>query len=181
MVVVRHCERAVEESRLWTGFVSDGSSLQEWIYATVRVRVGINPNASAQLPAGTDVELTDELRYFEDVVGQLGLAYKRHVKATYDGFVHLRNELPLAADGHRPVNEQFRRMSDRMLLRILDDLEIPLLVVSGTVEDRLRQIVEHYRLPTVMDVSTATILAERDYASLDVRSETQRAAVQVGS
>src|SRR3954454_6093694 len=49
MIMVRHVERAVHESRLSDGFVSDGCSLQEWIYGTVRVTVGVNPNASLHL------------------------------------------------------------------------------------------------------------------------------------
>lgn len=52
MIVTRHVERAVYEDRLSDGFVSDGSSLQEWIYGSVRVSPGLNPSASAQLKAG---------------------------------------------------------------------------------------------------------------------------------
>ena len=102
MIVVRHTERAVHEARLAPSFLSDGCSLQEWIYGMVRVTVGINPNDSIGLSHLETVEKTADLAYFEEVVGQLGLAFKRHVKSSYDAFVHLRNELPLAADGHRP-------------------------------------------------------------------------------
>ncbi|WP_454703374.1 hypothetical protein [Agrobacterium leguminum] len=49
------------------------------------------------------VEKTDELSYFEGVMIELGKLFKRHVRASFDGFIHLRNELPLAKDGHRPV------------------------------------------------------------------------------
>ncbi len=38
---------------------------------------------------------------------ELGKAFKRHVKVIVRQFVHLKNELPLAKDGHRPVNENF--------------------------------------------------------------------------
>ena len=174
MIVVRHTERAVHEARLAPSFVSDGCSLQEWIYGMVRVTVGINPNDSIGLSDLESVEKTAELAHFEEVVGQLGLAFKRHVKSSYDAFVHLRNELPLAADGHRPVNERFRTMSDELLLQVLDELEIPYTVISGTTAERLQQIVALHGLPTVMDVDEAIALAADEYAGLDVRSEAER-------
>jgi nicotinamide riboside kinase len=179
MIVVRHTERAVHESRLAGDFISDGCSLQEWIYGMVRVTVGINPNDSVHLSDLESVEKTPELACFEEVVGQLGLAFKRHVKASYDAFIHLRNELPLAADGPVPVNERFRTMSDEMLLRVLDEMQMPYTVVSGSMADRLRRIVQLHDLHTVLDVDDAIALAGAEYAALDVRPETERGLVEV--
>ena len=181
MIVVRHTERAVHEARLAPSFLSDGCSLQEWIYGRVRVTVGINPNDSIGLSELESVEKTPELACFEQVVDQLGLAFKRHVKSSYDAFVHLRNELPLAVDGHRPVNDRFRTMSDELLLQVLDELAIPYTVVSGSVAERLREIVALHDLPTVMSVEDALVLAEAEYAGLDVRSEAERTAEPVGA
>jgi hypothetical protein len=176
MIVIRHCERAVHESRLWDGFVSDGCSLQEWIYGTVRVTVGINPNESLHLSDLESVEMTDELRFFEDVMNNLGNAVKKHVKKTFDVFVHLPNELPLAADGHRPVNERFRSMSDEMLQKTLAELQIPFLTVGGDVATRLENIANVFNFKRVMSVEDAIARAEKEYASLDVRSEAERNA-----
>lgn len=178
MIVVRHTDRAVHESRLAdTGFVSDGCTLQEWVYGTVRVIVGINPNASIGLDS---VEKTDEIRFFEEVIGQLGVAFKQHVKRSFDAFVHLRNELPLAEDGHRPVNERFRRLSDEMLLATFDELQIPYHVVGGTLHERLERICSILGLSAVMTPARAIALAHAEYAALDVRSETERAAAAAG-
>jgi hypothetical protein len=180
MIVVRHTERAVHESRLGNAFISDGCSLQEWIYGMVRVTVGINPNESTHLSDLESVRKTPEIAYFEEVIAQLGHAFKRHVKGTYDAFVHLRNELPMTEDGHRPVNERFRTMSDEMLVRVVDELRIPHAVVSGSLADRLRSIAALHDLPTLLDVDKAIALAREEYAGLDVRSETQRARIGVG-
>ncbi|KOX34825.1 ATP/GTP-binding protein [Saccharothrix sp. NRRL B-16348] len=179
MIVVRHVDRAVHESRLWDGFISDGSSLQEWIYGAVRVTVGINPNDSVHLSDLESVEKTPELAFFEEVMGQIGNAFKRHVKATFDAFVHLPNELPLAADGHRPVNERFRSMSDEHLRLTLTELDIPFHVVGGTLPERLRRIAGIFDLPVARDVDSAIALAEAEYAAMDVRVETERAAAVV--
>jgi hypothetical protein len=165
MIVVRHTERAVHENRLWSGFISDGSSLQEWIYGSVRVTVGINPNDSVHLSDLESVEKTDEIRFFEDVMGQLGLAMKRHVKHNFEAFVHLRNELPLAADGHRPVNERFRNMSDELLMKTLTELAVPYHIVSGDLPTRLDQVATLLDLPRVMSLSEAIAIAEEEYAN----------------
>ena len=180
MIMVRHVDRAIHESRLWPGFISDGSSLQEWIYGTVRVTVGINPNDSIQLSDLEAVAKTDEIRFFEEVIGQLGLAMKRHVQGTFDRFVHLPNELPLAADGHRPVNERFRSMSDQMLIRTLTELAIPYRVIGGDLPERLAGIVAEFRLPTVMSIPEAIARAGTEYAGLDVRDEIERSAAAGG-
>ncbi|GGK49268.1 AAA family ATPase [Salinarimonas ramus] len=119
MIVVRHTERVHHEKRLAPDFVSDGCSLQEWIYGSVRVKYGVNPNESIDLAPSESVARTAELVFFEEVMSELGKAFKRHVKSSFDLFVHLRNELPLAKDGHRPVNENFRRSSDELLLSTL--------------------------------------------------------------
>lgn len=176
MIMVRHTERAVHESRLSGGFVSDGCSLQEWIYGTVRVTVGVNPNESLHLSDLKSVEKTDEIRYFEEVIGQMGVAMKQHVKRSFDAFVHLPNELPLAEDGHRPVNERFRSMSDDMLLATLDELAIPHTIVGGSLPERLARIAELHALPVVMGVDEAIARAQAAYALLDVRDESERAA-----
>jgi hypothetical protein len=171
----RHCSRAVQEARLPGGFISDGSSLQEWIYGAVRVRYGMNPSATAS--RSTPIprhELPPEMRFFEEVVAQFGWAFKQHVKATYDVFVHLRNELPLADDGHRPMNERFRSTCDEMLLAALDELAIPYRIVGGTLEERLVAIASGLDLRPVRSLSDAVARAGQEYAQLDVRLETQR-------
>jgi hypothetical protein len=172
LMMRRHVGRAVAEARLGDTFVSDGSSLQEWLYGAARVLHGMNPNATAH----TDhVEMPAEMAFFEDVVAQFGFAFKQHVKRTYDAFVHLRHELPITDDGHRPMNEKFRTTIDEMLLSTLDELRIPVHVVSGSFTDRLATIVDLFDLPTVRGLDEAVALANADYARLDLRLETERA------
>jgi hypothetical protein len=174
MIVTRHVERAVHENALSPDFVSDGSSLQEWIYGSVRVAVGINPNDSVGLAPGETVPRTPELAYFEEVMAGLGNSFKRHVVASYDLFVHLRNELPLAEDGHRPVNERFRTMSDEILQATITELGIPMHVVAGTVEERLEAIAGILGAEPVLPIETAVLLATEEYAALDVALEVDR-------
>jgi hypothetical protein len=177
LIVRRHVERVVHESHLADRFVSDGSSLQEWIYGSVRVVVGINPNDSIHLSDLDTVEKTDDMRFYEGVMEQLGVAIKAHVKNTYEAFVHLPNELSLAKDGHRPVNERFRSMADESIAATIDELGIPRYGVSGTLPERLRKIVEIFELTPVMDVGTSIELAQREYRAVDMTIESDRAWV----
>lgn len=175
LMMRRHVGRAVQESLLPNGFISDGSSLQEWLYGAARVMHGMNPNATAHLDSVEKAEYNDEMRFFEKVVAQFGHAFKQHVKATFDVFVHLRHELPIADDGHRPMNDRFRSTIDDMLLATLDELRIPYHAVGGSLPERLTVIVGLLNLPTVMSVDGAIALAHEDYAKLDMRLETERA------
>jgi hypothetical protein len=166
MIVIRHCERAVHEQRLSPEFISDGCSLQEWIYGSVRVKYGVNPNTSISLAPDASVEKTGELAFFEDVMWELGKAFKRHVRSSFDHFVHLRNELPLAKDGHRPVNENFRRSSDEFLLMTLEEMKMPYTVIGGTVEERAERIAEIFGKKPFMPLADAVDQANARYAAL---------------
>ncbi|GGS37334.1 MULTISPECIES: AAA family ATPase [Actinokineospora] len=175
LIVRRHVERVVHESHLTDGFVSDGSSLQEWLYGSVRVIVGINPNDSVHLGDMETVAKTQEMLFFEQVMDQLGVAIKEHVRTTYDAFVHLPNELELAKDGHRPVNERFRRLADEGIAKAIDELGIPRHVVGGTLTERLLRIVEIFGFQPVMDVDTAIERAQEEYRAVDMTIESDRA------
>ncbi|MGW1491290.1 ATP/GTP-binding protein [Streptomyces sp. NPDC002402] len=175
LMLRRHTGRAVQEALLGDHFISDGSSLQEWLYGAGRVIHGMNPNATADNEGGRAAEATEEMRFFGQVVDQYGHALKQHVKDTYDAYVHLRHELPITADGHRPMNEKFRATIDAMLLRTLDELEIPYHIVSGTMPERLETISGLFDLEPVMSVAEAIELARQDYGRQDFRMETDRA------
>jgi hypothetical protein len=175
LIVRRHVERVVHESHLTDGFISDGSSLQEWLYGSVRVIVGINPNESVHLDDTQTVEKTPEMLFFEQVMDQLGVAIKQHVRDTYDAFVHLPNELELAKDGHRPVNERFRTLADQGIAAAIDELGIPRHVVGGTLTERLDRIVEIFGFSTVTDVDTAIERAQEEYRAVDMTIESDRA------
>ncbi|MBI1759672.1 MAG: AAA family ATPase [Actinobacteria bacterium] len=177
LMMRRHVGRAVQEACLANGFVSDGSSLQEWLYGAARVLHGMNPNETAD---GEVAYVADgggaEMLFFEQVVDQFGHAFKQHVKETFHAFVHLRHELPIANDGHRPMNERFRATIDEMLLATLGELHIPYHIVGGDITDRLTTIVGLFDLPAVMDLTEAISLANEEYAQLDLRLETERAS-----
>ena len=173
IMVRRHVGRAVAEAQ-YTDFISDGSSLQEWLYGAARVMHGMNPTASAGLDlSGHQPE--PEMDFFEQVVAQFGHVFKQHVKKTYDVFVHLQHELPIASDGHRPMNEQFRATIDEMLLATLDELAIPHHIVSGGFAERMDTIVSLLKLPTVRELPEAIAMASEEYAQLDLRLEAERA------
>ncbi|WNI17844.1 AAA family ATPase [Actinacidiphila sp. ITFR-21] len=171
LAVRRHVGRAVNEALLGDSFIADGSSLQEWTYAAARVQFGMDPGAHTD---GPPPEPTPEMAFFEEVVGQLGHAFRQHVKESFDGFVHLRNEFALGADGHRPMNEAFRTACDDMLLEALNELGIPFAEIGGSVPDRLVAIVERFELPVVRSIDEAIGLAEADYAKVDWRLEKVR-------
>jgi hypothetical protein len=172
LAVRRHVGRAVNEALLGDSFIADGSSLQEWTYAAARVEFGMDPGAHADGPPPVR---TAEMAFFEEVTAQLGHAFRQHVKESFDGFVHLRNEFPLGADGHRPMNERFRSSCDEMLLRALDDMEIPYIAIGGSIPERLVAIVREFDLPVVRGIDEAIALADADYSKVDWRLEKVRA------
>ncbi|GHU38275.1 ATP-binding protein [Bacilli bacterium] len=161
----RFAERSVLESHL-DSFISDGSSLHEWIYGTVRMSVGINPS-----DRNSQVVSEDTLQTLKDVIYQLGCVVKDHAKNTYDSFIHLPVEFPLQEDGHRPVSEVFRNQSDTLLLQTLDELGINYYVVGGTIEERLEKIISLYHLSQVMSLEEAIQKSNEEVKAYQIQIE----------
>ena len=173
----RHTGRAVAEAVLGENFISDGSSLQEWIYGAARVRFGMNPSASSDVEELDSADLPLEMQFFSAVIDQFGHAFRQHVRNTFDAFVHLENERPLTDDGHRPMNEGFRSFCDNMLMQAVADLGVPCWNIRGSMEERIGQIVDLFELPVVMPLPDAIALMEADYAAVDKRLENEREPV----
>jgi hypothetical protein len=157
--VRRIMERAVKESHLST-FISDGSALHEWVYGMVRVRVGMHPKEGEDF----DVPRTDSVLFFEDMMTNFGSIARHYAKNTYSEFIHLPIEFPLVADGHRPVSERFRALSDELLLKTLIELDIKYTIVGGSIEERLEKIVDLYGFKKLISIDKALALAQEDIA-----------------
>jgi hypothetical protein len=163
--VRRLMERAVSESHLGS-YISDGSSIHEWVYGMVRTELGLNPQQRAE-----DVVLTNEMKFLKEVMLNFGAVAKDYAKEHYESFIHLPVEFPIALDGHRPVSELFRQKSNDLLLKTLNELEIPYYVVGGTVKERLLKIAEIYQIAPVMTVEKAIENANEEMKEFIIKIE----------
>ncbi|OZV23004.1 AAA family ATPase [Streptococcus sobrinus] len=163
----RLLERAVRESHL-SSYVSDGSSLHEWVYGMVRTELGMNPNHETDQGK---IILTDDLKYLREVMINFGAVAKDYAKETYDSFIHLPIEFPLVEDGHRPVSELFRSRSNDLLIETLKELDIPYFLVGGTINERLEKIVDIYSLKPVMTADEAINLAKKELKNYNLKQE----------
>ncbi|MBF6212648.1 AAA family ATPase [Nocardia puris] len=136
-------------------FISDGGVFHEWVYFEARMRVGINPGATwwfqwIKKAVGFPVK-----RFYQRYTDTLGDITRARAKRIYDAYVHLPVEFDMEPDGHRPVSEPFRRLSDDLLIAALEDLEIPYRVVGGTIAERVTTIIELFDLPIAVPVEEA--------------------------
>ncbi len=166
----RYAERILHEASLPEGFISDGSSLHEWVYGMIRGEVGIDPAN----PRDPDRELTQQERAFREVMENFGAVVQDHAVQAYDVFIHLPIEFPLSPDGHRPVSERFRHRSDEFLLATLAALGIPVHIAGGTLQERLDRITGVLALRPVMSLDQAITLARADMAALETADELVR-------
>ncbi|MCZ0997884.1 AAA family ATPase [Streptomyces mirabilis] len=133
LTVRRFTERRVGEALLPQGFLSDGSVLHEWVYAKVRLALGRFPAENARLPA---VRRAGVAAAFEEVADQIGHLAMAHAQESYDLVVHVPAEGPLA-DSPRPVGETFRAISDQLLLEALGRADVPVHIVTGSLQERV--------------------------------------------
>ncbi|MEV7866825.1 AAA family ATPase [Streptomyces sp. NPDC088124] len=150
LTVNRYAERLLGEAGCPRGFISDGSTVHEWVYAKLRLVAGSFP--------GTDAPLKNRHRStgtaaLEGAVDDIGLLMKYHARNNYEAFVHVPIEFELAPD-NRPVNENFRRLSDDLLLPALEATGVPVYTARGDLADRLEQITEHLGLGDATVVTT---------------------------
>src|SRR5579875_198363 len=153
-------------------FLSDGSVLNEWVYGRVRMIVGLNPGAPLLERVLRRIAGFGARRFMERYLDAYGTVVKERAKRLYTCFVHLPVEFPMDPDGHRPVSERYRTLSDTLLLDTVNELGLPCAVVRGTLSERIAAIVDHYRLPLAMPIEDAVRLArERIGASRDALHE----------
>ncbi len=158
----RLTERVRCESGLRDGFISDGSALHEWVYGMARLKIGLNPNENFVKRFYHKAKLFPYLIPMLEFNSYYGKLVKMHTRRSYDVFVHLPVEFPIEKDGHRPVNEKFRRISNDYLLEIIEELKIPYVVAGGSIEERLMRIVHTLNIPIQMSIEEAIILAKKE-------------------
>jgi len=158
----RLTERVRCEAELKDGFISDGSALHEWVYGRARLKVGLNPNEKGLKKVYSRIRLLPYTVPMSDFIGDYSRLVKEYTSAAYDLFIHLPIEFPIVKDGHRPVNEKFRILSNEYLLETLSELKIPFFEIKGSVEERLKKIIEKLSLPVRMPLEEAAVLAKQE-------------------
>ncbi|WP_454164599.1 AAA family ATPase [Gordonia iterans] len=177
---LRRYEERLQNETGRAAFISNGSLIHEWVYGQARYLTGINPGAGPFLRAvkrTAGIRTRRSYRTYLEVYGEL---VRSRAIQFYDAFVHLPVEFDLHDDGHRPVSEPFRVLSDRLLQETVAATGLPMLVVSGPVRDRLEAVIDHYSLPQVMAIDAAVSQArdrvrrDHDELTADARRRAQQ-------
>lgn len=148
-------ERIQHEAEQPGSFIADGSVIHEWIYGVARMRVGINPGAGLTVKTVKGILGLPYKKFYGQYMDAYGTVVKARARRSYDAYVHLPVEFPMKTDGHRPVSEKFRALSDELLIETLQDLEIPYHVMGGSLRERLDKIVSIFGLTLVMPIDAA--------------------------
>lgn len=152
-------ERIRAEASLGDHFISDGCSLQEWLYGSTRLLTGADPAESPWLMKLKKLLHPFEWTLFRHQILSFEAVVKVYAQTHYDRFFHLPLEFPFVADGHRPTSERFRYASEERLLQAYSDTGITATVVGGTLEQRLANLLGHLGLSPVVPVHTAAAMA----------------------
>lgn len=161
-------ERLRAETELRAGggsFISDGSVLNEWAYAAVRTRIGLNPGAPVVQQVVRGALTLPSLPFLRRYSRAYGVMARSHSRESYTDVVHLPVEFEMRADGHRPVSERYRTMSDRDLFREFQQLDLPVYAIRGTVERRVESAIRTLGLPQVCPVAEAVETARAEIAA----------------
>lgn len=160
MLGLRRLEERIHHEAAQPGsFISDGSVIHEWIYGEARMQAGINPSAGVIHRVLNEVMGLPVKRFYKQYMHAYGTIVKQRAKRIYDLYVHLPVEFEMTADGHRPVSEHFRRLSDELLIRTLQEMQIPYHVVGGSIKQRLEKIIQLCELPVVRPLDEAIEMA----------------------
>ncbi|GAE29573.1 AAA family ATPase [Alkalihalobacillus hemicellulosilyticus] len=157
----RFNERAVNESKEKDSYITDGSSIHEYVYGLARLKTGMNPNASKVEQFLSRMKMLPFKKIVEGVNNSFGQIAKSHAKENYDVFIHLPVEFPLQADGHRPFNESFREICNELLLETINELNIESYVINGSIEERLEKMIDIFSFEPVMSIENAVNEAKR--------------------
>lgn len=151
-------ERIREEAVLYKdcgSFITDGSVLNEWIYGTVRMKVGINPGSKLMYRISKAIMGVAAKPFFKKYLSAYGQVTTMHAKQWYTDVVHLPIEFKMNPDGHRPVSEKYRVLSDKEIQKTFTDIGLEPNLITGSQHDRLKKIIELYDLPIVVSIDEA--------------------------
>ncbi|AFU05468.1 AAA family ATPase [Nocardia brasiliensis] len=150
---VRMFERRITaEAGTESGFVSDGSVLNEWALAETLRR---NRRFLSWLTNPRDIP---NRRFEKGFLAAHGAIVARRAAATYDAFVHLRID-PATLDGD---DAEQRALTDRILLETLHASTIPYFVFGGSFEDVITQLTRLYRLPELVPADRAVAAVSKN-------------------
>lgn len=156
-------ERIREETLLYKdhgSFISDGSVLNEWIYGTIRMKVGINPGSKFIHRLTKAILGIPARSFFKSYLSAYGHVVSLHAKQWYTDVIHLPIEFDMTKDGHRPVSEKYRTLSDIALKNAFKDIGMVPVMARGSQINRLKKIIDTYDLPVIMPIEEALHLAE---------------------
>lgn len=171
-------ERIHHEAEIHGAYISDGSVIHEWVYGEVRMRQGINPNATIFHKLLTEVAGWRVKKFYQQYMNAYGAIVKDRARRTYDAYIHLPVEFEMHKDGHRPVSEKFRNGSDQLLLSSIKDIGIPCHVIGGSIEERLEKIIDVMEMPTVVPIKEAAEIAKQRVALYHEELEQEAQRVQ---
>ena len=160
----RFKERVKAEENLITknsDYISDGSVLNEWIYGTVRTKIGINPGSPWYQQVIKFFLGINANRFMKKYLNAYRTVVNQYAKNTYTEIIHLPIEFKMHPDGHRPVSEKYRKLSDKEIYTSYKKLNIPMHVVGGTQEERINKIINLLNLPQVVSTKQALIEANK--------------------
>jgi len=155
----RFYERCTAEEEMGGNFLSDGCSLQEWVYSSARLVTGLNPNEPRWKVKMEKMLYKYRYDVFALQIENLGKLVKSYATKHYDLFIHLPVEFPFVADGHRPVKEEFRYYSEEILLKTYKEINANVMEVRGSMEERLETLVTKLNLNKVMSIDEAVAKA----------------------
>lgn len=149
----RFMERRTLEAGLRKGFISDGSSLQEWVYGSGRVKAGLNPSDKFWSSKINRLLSFIRVAVFRDTMMGLECVVKDYAADGYDVVIHLPVEFPFVPDGHRPVSEKFRLACDGVLRSSYSKMNVKVIEASGSLEERIEFVCRELGLPLKMSIS----------------------------
>lgn len=151
----RFARRMHAEAGLFTGFISDGCPLQEWLYGSTRLITGAYPDENHWTMVWKKLKNYRQYQDFELLLAGFEKMAKTYTLNYYDLFFHLPVEFPFVLDGHRPTSERFRKVSEQRLLECYNELNISPNIVSGTMHERLAHILDHLKVDPLISLDQA--------------------------
>jgi nicotinamide riboside kinase len=155
----RFTERIQAEKQAGDSFISDGCSLQEWLYGSTRLQTGFNPAEKPEIVKSWIENHPEEWRVFRETITGFGQVVKKYAQMHYDVMIHLPVEFPLMPDGHRPASETFRQASEQLLRNTYKELGVRTIDICGNIRERLNASIVRLGIKAIRNTEEAIRLA----------------------
>jgi hypothetical protein len=154
LCIYKFIDNIRSENKMAQSFWSDGSPIDLYVYGLAKLNI-LSYSTGRPNWFMNNLGFISQKNVFEGFYESLGTVLKKYAKENYDSFIHLPVEFPVEKSEDSVKFNKIRKMCDELLIYNIENLGIKHYIITGSVEERLKKILQIYNFKPLMSIEAA--------------------------